>query len=169
MVGQDYCKTEAPGTRTPYPTGRSLLIMAISSSISVIQRGVTTKTIRQVRRVSTEERCAEAALSSNLIRWTIVGPTSPSLVAFVEGIGGRVLPRNSAPSVALSADGSIVLMGAANDNGGVAFGPCVVNRLAAWERAFRNGCRRRRELQPTGRGRLSLIGLAPAPRRTKVP
>jgi hypothetical protein len=119
MVGQDYCKTEAPGTRTPYPTGRSLLIMAISSSISVIQRGVTTKTIRQVRRVSTEERCAEAALSSNLIRWTIVGPTSPSLVAFVEGIGGRVLPRNSAPSVALSADGSIVLMGAANDNGGV--------------------------------------------------
>jgi hypothetical protein len=110
------------GTGNPYrayPTGRSLLIMAISSSISVIQRGVTTKTIRQVRRVSTEERCAEAALSSNLIRWTIVGPTSPSLVAFVEGIGGRVLPRNSAPSVALSADGSIVLMGAANDNGGV--------------------------------------------------
>src|SRR5260370_22891825 len=35
--------------------------MAISSSISVIRRGVTTKTIPQLPRASTDERCAEIA------------------------------------------------------------------------------------------------------------
>jgi len=42
-------------------TRRSFRIMAISSSISVIQRGATTKTIPQPPRASTDERCADIA------------------------------------------------------------------------------------------------------------
>jgi hypothetical protein len=64
MVGQDYCKTEVPGT--PRVPRRAVASYNGDFVISVIQRGVTTKTIRQLRRVSTEERRAEAALSSNL-------------------------------------------------------------------------------------------------------
>ena len=44
---------QSPSTR------RSFHTMAISSSISVIRRGVTTKTIPQPPRASTDERCAE--------------------------------------------------------------------------------------------------------------
>src|SRR5262249_53558258 len=42
-------------------TGRSFHIMAISSSISIIRRGETTKTIPQPPRASTNERCADIA------------------------------------------------------------------------------------------------------------
>src|SRR5262245_30252479 len=69
MTGRRTARSSVSGARCgigaasePSPsTARSFHTTAISSSISIIRRGVTTKTTRQPRRASTNERCADNA------------------------------------------------------------------------------------------------------------
>src|SRR5262249_34517531 len=65
IMAQIYDRGDGRPKRVPSPsTGRSFHPMAIWSSISVIRRGVTTKTIPKPPRASTDERCADIAIWS---------------------------------------------------------------------------------------------------------